>query len=443
MMKIFPGIFLLLFLTFSSFSQTPEILATVNDKNFTTADLPAQIADSYRNLAQIIKQLRGNILAGQVAEILLDAEAKARGTTVEKLVATEVNAKLAQPSETQIQAVYDANKDQLGNKTLAEVRPQIVGFLQREPQQKALQEYIEKLKPIHKTQMLKDVNASLLQPTDVLASVAGKQITVKDFEEKAGQNLYEARLTVYEQVSAVLNEMILSTLLPLEAKSLNVPPENIIAREVTDKMKDFTEEERLKLQNDLAKRLFQKYNAKILLKEPVPFRQNIAILPANPSRGSATAPITVIMFSDFQCSACAGTHPILQSVLNEYKDKVRFVVRNFPLTTIHKNAYDAALAAAAAHAQGKFFEYTDILYKNQDKLDSASLKKYASDLGLNRKQFDADFDGKKFEPDIKKDMADGAIYGIGGTPTIYINGIQVLELSAEGFRRIIERELKK
>jgi predicted DsbA family dithiol-disulfide isomerase len=442
-MKILLSVICLLFVSVVSFAQTGEVLATVNNQNLTTADLPDQVASNYSNLPQIIKQQRSDILSQQIADILLEREAKTRNTTVQDLLKTEVGAKIPQPSETQIQAVYDANRDQLGGKTLAEVRPQIVGFLQREPQQKALVEYVERLKTTHKTQIVKDVNAPLLQPTDVLAIVGDKQITDKEFEEKAGQNIYETRMAIYMQVSAVLDQLILSKMLPLEAAALGVQPEKIIAREVTDKMKDYTEEERARLENDLAKRLYQKYNAKILLKEPIPFRRNVAILPFNPSRGNATAPVTVVMFSDFQCSACAGAHPVLQKVLAEYKDKIRFVVRNFPLTSIHDNAYNAALAAAAAHAQGKFFEYTEILYQNQDKLDPASLKKYASDLGLNRQQFDADFDGKKFEANIKKDIEDGNAYGISGTPTIYINGVMVNNLSAEAFRQAIERELKK
>lgn len=442
-MKILFSFFCLLFLAVVSFAQTGEILATANNQNYTIADLPPQVASNYAKLSQVIRQLRSDLLAQQIADMLLDEEAKAQKTTVENLVTKEVTAKLSAPSDAQIQAVYDVNKDQIGGKTLAEIKPQIISFLQREPQQKALAAYIEKLKPIYKTQLLKDINAPLLQPSDVVASVNGKPITDKEFEEKAGDNIYETRMAIYGQVVDGLDEKIFPMLISLEAKSLNLQPENIIAREVTDKMKDFTDDERERLQSDLINRIYQKYNVRMLVKEPVPFRRNIAILPSNPSRGSVTAPVIVVMFSDFQCSACSKTHPVLQQVLAEYAGKIRFVVRDFPLTTLHPNAYNAALAAAAAHAQGKFFEYTDILYKNQDNLDIPSLKKYASDLGLNRQKFDADLDGKKFEANLKKDMADGNAYGITGTPTIYVNGAKVYDLSADGFRKAIEQALKK
>ncbi|MGI9036275.1 MAG: thioredoxin domain-containing protein [Pyrinomonadaceae bacterium] len=443
-MKILVAIFCLIIFVFNCFAQTDAVLATANNQNFTARDLPPQVAENYSKLPQIIKDSRTELLAQQIADALLDAEAKARKTTIENLVATEVRAKIPAPTEAQIQAVYDANKAQIGDQPIAEVRPQIVEFLRREPEQKGLIEYIARLKPIHKAAMVKDVNAPLLQPSDALATIDGKPITDKEFEEKAGQNLYDARMTIYEQTADALRQLVFSTLLSAEAKQLGIQPEDVIAREVTDKMKEFSDDEREKLQANLEQRLYQKYAAKILLKEPAPFRQNIVVLPDNPSRGSVNAPVTVVMFTDFQCPACAAAHPILQKVLAEYGgEKVRFVVRDFPLTLLHNNAYNAALAAAAARAQGKFFEYTDILYKNQDKLAAASLKKYASDLGLNRRQFDADLDGKKFEPDVKKDIEDGAAYGVNATPTIYVNGVKARLLSAAGFRKAIEQGLKK
>ena len=129
--------------------------------------------------------------------------------------------------------------------------------------------------------------------------------------------------------------------------------------------------------------------------------------------------------------------------MRSYGDKIRFVVRDFPLVTIHENAYNAALAANAANAQGKFFEYTEILYANQSKLDEASLIAYAAQLGLNVKQFEADLKSKKFAPDVEKDIADGKTLGISGTPTIYVNGIKARGFSPEVFRRAIDTALRK
>jgi protein-disulfide isomerase len=131
-------------------------------------------------------------------------------------------------------------------------------------------------------------------------------------------------------------------------------------------------------------------------------------------------------------------HPVLEEVLKSYGNKVRFVVRDFPLNQ-HENARKAAEAANAANAQGKFFEYAGLLFKNQKALDVASLKKYASDLGLNRARFDAELDRGVYAAEVKKDIEDGEIYGVGSTPTIFINGVQLRILNAEGLREAIDR----
>ena len=192
----------------------------------------------------------------------------------------------------------------------------------------------------------------------------------------------------------------------------------------------------------MQKRLFEKYDAKILLKEPTPFAQNISI-EGSPSRGKTDAPVTVVMFSDFQCSHCAATHPVLQRVMAEYADKIRFVVRNFPLEQIHPNAFRAAIAAQAANAQGKFFDYIELLYANQDKLDEASLKKYAAQVGLNQKQFDLDLGSEKFASVVRRDLEDGAKYGVNATPTIFVNGVKVRSITPQGIRRAIDRATNK
>ncbi len=115
----------------------------------------------------------------------------------------------------------------------------------------------------------------------------------------------------------------------------------------------------------------------------------------------------------------------------------------FHCDNIHEDAFQAALAANAARAQGKFFEYAEILYRNQEVLDKTSLLKYAAELGLNAKQFELDFSDAKVSAEVRKDQADGRSYGIGGTPAIFVNGIKVHRLSADAFRRAIDRALSK
>jgi len=126
-------------------------------------------------------------------------------------------------------------------------------------------------------------------------------------------------------------------------------------------------------------------------------------------------------------------------VLKNYGNRVHFEIRNFPLASLHANAFNAAEAAAAANAQGKFWEYIDLLFKNQNSLDVESLKKFATQVGLDRKRFDADFDGGKFDADIRRDIEEGELYGVESTPTIFINGVMLTTLSADGLREAIEK----
>lgn len=441
-MKIILACCCLIIFTFALFAQTPDqVLANANGQKFAVKDLPSDVAETFTNLSKTVADTRQSLLEQQIAETLFELDANAKNLTFEKLI-EQIKAKVPAPAEKDIQTIYDANRATIGEKTLAEVRPQIVAFLRQEPEQKAFADFLAALKIKYKIVPGKDVNALSLKPIDVLATVGTKPISVQDFETKNKITLYETKAKVFDAVKFALNELIFNTLVSVEAKSQNIETSDLIAREITDKLREYTNDERQQLETNLRTWLFTKYKTQILLKEPVPIVQNISTENA-PSRGNATAPVTVVMFSDFQCSACSATHPILQKVLAEYGDKIRFVVRDFPLITIHENAFQAALAANAAKAQGKFFEYTEILYRNQDALDLASLKKYASELGLNPKQFELDLQSEKNVEAVRKDMADGNSYGITGTPTIFVNGVKVRVLTTEGFRNAIDKALKK
>lgn len=427
----------------NAFAQMPDqILATANGRNFTAQDLAPEVQRELANLPATLKNTRQALLDQQIADVLFEKEAAARKISVEKLIETEVKNKISAPTDKEIQAVYDANRAQIGSQTVEQVKPQIVAFLQRDAQQKAYANLFSGLKTKYKVALGKDVNAAGLSRLENLATIGDGQITVENYEAKNKNALSEIEADVYDDARASLEQIVYSSLLVAEAKAQNKEVSDYIAAEITDKLKDFSDAERLALEAKLRDRLFAKYNAKFTIKQIPPVVQKIST-ENQPSRGAATAPVTIVMFSDFQCSACSATHPVLQEAMKPYGDKIRFVVRDFPLVQIHENAYNAALAANAAHAQGKFFEYTEILYANQAKLDEASLIEYASRLNLNVKQFAADLKSKKFAPDVEKDIADGKTLGIAGTPTIYVNGIKVRGYSSEAFRRAIDAALKK
>lgn len=420
--------------------QPQQALATAAGRSFYSSDLSPDAQKLHANSEQLISNERARLLSQMIADAVLDLEAKERKLTVAQLIDAE-QAKAAAPTDAQIRAVYDANAATLGNRPLDEVRAQIVQYLRQQESQKLFDSYIQNLRVKHKAVIGKDVNAFGLKPTEVLATIGTKSITLQEFEEKNKIALWDARAEIYEELRSELEASILSALVSEEAKSRNIDAGSLIAAEITDKMRDYSDEERLALETGLRDRLFAKYKVQFLLKEPAPVVQNISA-DDDPSFGNSNAPVTVVMFTDLQCPACSRTHPVLKKALAEYGDKVRLVVRDFPLENIHPNAFQAALAANAANAQGKFIEYAEVLYNNQAALDRTALFRYAADLGLNVKQFELDFSGEKAAAEVRKDIADGKSYGVNGTPTIYVNGVKVHRLSADGFRRAIDRALK-
>jgi len=129
-------------------------------------------------------------------------------------------------------------------------------------------------------------------------------------------------------------------------------------------------------------------------------------------------------------------------VLAKYPDKVKLVFKNFPLRN-HKYAKKAAKAALAAHAQGKFWEFHDLLFKNYNKLNDKKIDEIISKLKLDKKAFDKKMKARKTQASIQKDLDEGVKAGVRGTPTIYINGKLLRVRSLEGFKSIIEKELTK
>ncbi len=156
------------------------------------------------------------------------------------------------------------------------------------------------------------------------------------------------------------------------------------------------------------------YLENIRLSMPVSKRDHI--------RGPENAPVTLLEYGDYQCPYCGEAYPVLREVQKRAGDKLRFVFRNFPLEESHPFAVQAAEAAEAAGAQGKFWEMHDMLYTHQDALDIDSLKQYAADLGLDTDRFNKDLESHAYEPRVSEDYLSGERSDVEGTPTFFLNG---------------------
>ena len=140
--------------------------------------------------------------------------------------------------------------------------------------------------------------------------------------------------------------------------------------------------------------------------------------------GPADAPVTLVEYGDYECPYCGAAFPIVKRIQRQMAGRLRFVFRNFPITTSHPHAEAAAEAAEAAAAQGRFWEMHDRLYGNQHNLTGPDLRLYAESLGIDLERFDEELDQHIHFDRIREDFMSGVRSGVNGTPTFFINGMR-------------------
>jgi protein-disulfide isomerase len=161
-----------------------------------------------------------------------------------------------------------------------------------------------------------------------------------------------------------------------------------------------------------------------------------------PSRGPKNAPITVVLFSDFQCPFCSRIEPSITALEKLYPGKVRVAWKNFPLS-FHDRAKPAAEASLAAHEQGKFWQMHEKLFANQRALSDADLEKYAQEIGLDMTKYKAAMSSHKFAAAVDADMKQGSALGVEGTPAAFVNGRLISGAQpVDAFKAIVEAEFK-
>ncbi len=141
-------------------------------------------------------------------------------------------------------------------------------------------------------------------------------------------------------------------------------------------------------------------------------------------QGPDGAPVTLVEYGDYECPYCGAAYPVLKEIQAQMGDGLRFVFRNFPITSSHPRAEKAAEAAEAAATQGHFWEMHGQLYEHQQQLTGEHLHAYAQALGLDLKRFDQDLADNVFAPRVREDFMSGVRSGVNGTPTFFINGVR-------------------
>jgi protein-disulfide isomerase len=160
-------------------------------------------------------------------------------------------------------------------------------------------------------------------------------------------------------------------------------------------------------------------------------------------KGSETAAVTLVEYSDFQCPACGAFQPVLNEVLAQYGDKIKFEYKHFPLVQIHPFAEPAARAAEAAGQQGKFFEYADMLFAKQAEWSKGSnptgfFTRYATELGLDMDLFAKHQKSSVLSDNVRTHMMEARGLGLTGTPSFYLNGVKMENKTFDEFKAQIE-----
>jgi protein-disulfide isomerase len=464
----------------------PEVLAAVNGIKITPADLSPQVLQQIRVLQQEVVDARRQILDVKINSVLLEAEAKKRGVSNAKLFEDEVTLKTVQPTAADAQAYFTKNRQEIEQQAgravdFNEIKDQIAAYILRQRQDERSKQLADSLRAAAGVKApAAEVRppASAAERARVVASVGGRQITAGELEDDLRPLIAQTQEQVYRLRKNDVDQRVNDILLAQEAQKRGVTERALLEAEIVSKVPVVTEaqaqefynknrerlggadfpqvkyeiiqfmqeEEQRKLESALVARLRNAATVQTFITPPPAPAYKIAV-DDQPMKGNPEASVTVVEFTDYQCPNCAAAHPVVERLVAEYGDRARFVVRDFPLTTLHADAQKAAEAAEAAREQGKYWDFTAILFRNQSQLKPAQLKQYAQVLGLDAAKFGAALDSGRLADKILRDVNDGKSVGVTGTPTFFVNGKRVNAVTSDTLydtlKAALEDALKK
>jgi len=300
----------------------------------------------------------------------------------------------------------------------------------------------------------------------VLAEIDGTKLTLADVELRRPNGLFQARNAFYETTRKVVDEVVNEYVLEKQAKAENVTVAQLLERHVNSTIEKDPPEDALRVYYEgvdttepyeavrgqildaLRQRRLAKAKAaylksllaesKITIRVGAP-RAQVA-LKDTPVRGGKNAPVLVVEYADYECPYCQQAQPALDKLEAEYKGKMALAYKDTPLP-MHPHAQKAAEAAHCAAAQGKYWEYHDLLFKSQ-KLEIPQLKEQARELKIDGAAFDKCLDSGEQSELVKVQLGEAQSLGLQGTPSFFINGRFFSgSLSYEALRGIVEEEI--
>ena len=313
--------------------------------------------------------------------------------------------------------------------------------------------------------------APVVASGNVLARLNGQPITDDDVRKVAGTKLSQAELELYDARKDGLDQIIEDKLLTAEASKQGMSKQDLLKKNITDKIKvedkdveKFYKEKQAQMQGkkleevkdsirnmlnrekyqglygDLLDKLRNKADLEVMIKAP---KVEVDEGEGSPAIGPKDAPVKIVEFTDYQCPFCGRARPTVNQILDTYKGKVRYVLRDFPLS-FHKDSFKAHEASHCAADQGKYWELNKKFFENQKEIKIEDIKKHATDLKLNMTTFNQCLDSGKYASKVSADQQYGESVGVSGTPAFFINGRMLSGARPfASFKEIIDDELRE
>jgi protein-disulfide isomerase len=300
----------------------------------------------------------------------------------------------------------------------------------------------------------------------VLVEVNGGRVTLADLEQKRASALFQARTAYYEAERKIIQDYVDDYLLEQQAKKEGITVAELLDRHVNATLPKDPTDDVLRvyyegvdttepfeaIRGKIVEALRQRRMAKAKLaylqvlraQGPIVIRLAPPRAPVSmkdvPVRGATKPEITLLEFADYECAYCQQMQPALDKLEAEFKGRIAFAYKDFPLP-MHPNAEKAAEAARCAGAQGKYWDYHDLLFAAKQ-LDTPALKAAARNLKLDGTAFDTCLDSNSMAEVVKQQATEAQTLGIQGTPTLLVNGRYVSGApSYESVRAVILEEL--
>jgi len=308
--------------------------------------------------------------------------------------------------------------------------------------------------------------STVISSDTVLMEINGAKITAGDLEQKRAGALFQSRNNYYDAERKVLQDLADQALLDQQAAKEGIAVEQLLEKHVNSTLPPDPSEEALHVYYEgvdttqpyevMRGKILDSIRARRVSKAQTAYLESlrshasilVLLAPARAPismkdvalRQEGAPQVTLLEYADYECPYCQQAEPVLAKIEAEFKGKVAFAFKDFPLP-MHPHAEKAAEASLCAAAQGKYWDYHDLLFASK-KLDVDSLKMDASDLKLDTAAFNSCLDSGKMTGEVKAESSEAQSLGISGTPTFFVNGRAVSGTNYEKIRAVIDEELQ-